>query len=72
MTLLDKLPGMTDEALGVLGNNAERLAQSGTARQQKEAQAVLPAIQAEITTRRQRKLADTPRRTVGGRRAKSA
>lgn len=67
MTLIDKLPDMADDALGVLGANAERLAQTGTAKQQKEAMAVLPAIRAEITTRRARKEAEAPRRTPAGR-----
>jgi len=62
MNLLDKLPDMADAALDTLGANAERLAQSGTAKQRKEAQAVLPAIQAEITARRERKAAAAPPR----------
>lgn len=67
MTLIDKLPDMADDALGVLGANAERLAQTGTAKQQKDAKAVLPAIQAEITTRRVRKEAEAPRRATATR-----
>lgn len=67
MTLIDKLPNMADDALGVLDANAQRLAQTGTAKQQKEAMAVLPAIQAELTTRRARKAAEAPRRKPAGR-----
>lgn len=72
MSLLDKLPGMTEEALGVLGGNAERLARSGTARQKTDAAALLPAIRAEMSARRQRNLTETPRGTTGGRRPRSA
>ncbi|NYZ15739.1 hypothetical protein HL658_24625 [Azospirillum sp. RWY-5-1] len=72
MTLIDKLPAMADDALGVLGANAERLAQTGTAKQQKEAAAVLPAIRAELTTRRERKEAEAPRRATGGRKTTKA
>lgn len=72
MTLIDKLPAMADDALGVLGANAERLAQTGTAKQQKEAAAVLPAIRAELTTRRERKEAEAPRRATGGRKTAKA
>lgn len=72
MTLIDKLPAMADDALGVLGANAERLAQSGTAKQRKEAAAVLPAIQAELTTRRERKEAEAPRRKTAARKPAKA
>jgi len=68
MTLLDKLPDMADAALDTLGANAERLALSGTPKQRKEAQSVLPAIQAEISARRERKAAEAPRRPVAARR----
>lgn len=61
MTLLEKLPDMADDALGTLGANAERLAVSGTPKQMKEALAILPAIQAEITARRERKAAEAPK-----------
>lgn len=67
MTLLEKLPDMADDALGTLGANAERLAASGTPKRQKEAQAMLPAIQAEIAARREQKAAKAPRRPTGGR-----
>ncbi|HSK40485.1 MAG TPA: hypothetical protein VK943_12030 [Arenibaculum sp.] len=70
--LLEKLPGMADDALGTLGANAERLAQSGTPKRQMQAQAMLPAIQAEIAARRERKAAEAPRRSTGGRRAAKA
>jgi len=52
MDLIEKLPGMTDDDLGTLISNAERLAQTGTPKQQAAAQAMLPAIQAEAVRRR--------------------
>ncbi len=52
MDLIDKLPGMTDDDLGNLTSNAERLAQTGTPKQQHAAQAMLPAIHAEAVRRR--------------------
>lgn len=52
MDLIEKLPGMTDGDLGTLAANAERLVSSGTAKQQQAAQAMLPAIQAEVGRRR--------------------
>lgn len=67
MDMLEKLPGMTDADLGTLVSNAERLAQSGTAKQQQAAQAMLPAIQAEVVRRRDLKPAKRAPR--GGRKA---
>lgn len=52
MDLIERLPGMTDDDLGTLVSNAERLAQTGTAKQQQAAQAMLPAIQTEVARRR--------------------
>jgi len=51
MDLIEKLPGMTDADLGTLSSNAERLLQSGTPKQQKAAEAMLPAIRAETGRR---------------------
>lgn len=51
MDLLEKLPGMTDADLGTLLSNAERLAQTGTTKQQRAAEAALPAIRAESVRR---------------------
>lgn len=72
MTLLEKLPDMADDALGTLGANAERLAASGTPKQMKEAQAVLPAIHAEITARRERKAAEAPKQSTRSRKPPKA
>jgi len=56
MDLVAKLPGMAEDALANLGANAERLVQTGTPKQKTAATAVLPAIQAEIASRRAAKL----------------
>lgn len=56
MDLVTKLPGMAEDALVTLGANAERLVQTGTPKQKTAATAVLPAIQAEIASRRAAKL----------------
>ncbi|MDR3514519.1 MAG: hypothetical protein P4M00_01800 [Azospirillaceae bacterium] len=58
MDLLAKVPEMADDALTNLCANAKRLVQAGTARQQLAAQALLPAITAEMALRRDRKTAD--------------
>jgi len=62
MDLIGKLPGLADEDLSTLGANAMRLAQTGTPKQQKAAQEMLPAIEAEVTARQTRKAAGAPKR----------
>ena len=51
MTLIDKLPEMTDEGVLNLLANAKRLELSGTPQQQAECQAILPAVEAEAAKR---------------------
>jgi hypothetical protein len=51
-----KLPAMEDAALGILHENAERLERTGTKSQQAAAAALMPAIEAELATRRAAKL----------------
>ncbi|WP_207459697.1 hypothetical protein [Azospirillum sp. SYSU D00513] len=51
MDLVEKLPAMTDVALSNLQDNATRLSKSGTVKQKAAAEALLPAVQAEITSR---------------------
>jgi hypothetical protein len=63
-----KLPAMEDTALAVLHENAERLERSGTKSQQAAAAALMPAIQAELATRRAAKLAQA-RETAAAKRA---
>jgi len=70
MDMVEKLPGMSDADLGNLISNAERLAQSGTTKQQQAAQAMLPVIQAEAVRRRELKPAK--RATRGGRKVAGA
>ena len=57
MDLVEKVPQMTDDALQTLASNARRLVQAGTPAQQTAAQALLPAIDAELASRRTAKLA---------------
>ena len=52
MDLIPKLPEMSDDALTNLRTNARRLQQSGTAAQQTDAAALLPALEAEMGARR--------------------
>ncbi len=51
MNVLEKLPGMSDEALGNLHANAERLEQAGALAQRASAAGLLPAIKAELEGR---------------------
>ena len=59
MDLLAKLPEMSDDALANLRSNARRLQHSGTATQQSDAAALLPAVEAEIGARRLAKVKAT-------------
>jgi hypothetical protein len=59
MDMITKLPEMSDDALANLRTNAKRLQQSGTVAQQTDAAALLPAVEAEIGTRRLAKVAAT-------------
>jgi hypothetical protein len=52
MSILEKLPGMEDAALNNLHANAVRLGQAGSPAQRASADALLPAIEAELATRR--------------------
>ena len=58
MDLTARLPSMEDTALTVLRENAARLEQSGTSAQRSAAAALLPAIEAELATRREAKRAE--------------
>ena len=58
MDLVEKLPHMTDDALETLAINARRLAE-GSSVQQSDARSLLPAIDAELATRRAAKYAKT-------------
>lgn len=56
MTLADKLPQMSDDALEALATNARRLAKEDAARDHAAAQALLPLVEAELTSRRMSKM----------------
>lgn len=56
MDLTAKLPGMDETALSVLRANAERLQRTGTKAQKAAAEALMPALEAEISARRAAKL----------------
>ena len=72
--LHDRVPGMTDDALGTLHANAVRLAQSGNERQRASAGALMPAIEAELADRRAKALANPPvrKRRAPAKKAKAA
>jgi hypothetical protein len=73
MDLAAKLPQMEDAALAVLRANAERLEQTGTSAQKAAAAALMPALEAELESRRAAKLAAAKsKRTVTKRSAKNA
>jgi hypothetical protein len=61
MDLLTKLPEMSDDALANLRTNAKRLGQSGTPAQRSDAAILLPAVEAEIGSRRLAKIQATRR-----------
>ena len=67
MTMVEKLPGLADDALKNLHANAVRLGDAGTAQQRASASALLPAIEAELTARKAAK----QERLAEGRRARS-
>jgi hypothetical protein len=52
MSLIERLPEMADAALGNLHANAVRLGESGTAAQRASAAKLLPALEAEIESRK--------------------
>jgi hypothetical protein len=73
MDLVAKLPQMTDDALQTLATNARRLANgTGTPSQQSDARTVLPAIDAELASRRVAKLAKARADSAGTRKVAKA
>jgi hypothetical protein len=67
-----KLLDMEDTALAVLHENAERLERTGTKSQQAAATALMPAIEAELATRREAKLARAKEAAAAKRAIKAA
>ena len=51
MSLLEKIPAMSDGDLTSLRNNAQRLSETGSKKQQTDAAELLPAIELEVTAR---------------------
>lgn len=66
-----KLPEMEDTALVNLHENAERLERIGTKSQKAAAAALMPAIEAELATRREAKLARAREAAAAKRAAKA-
>jgi hypothetical protein len=52
MAIADMIPGLEPKALATLRDNALRLQQTGTPRQRAEAEALMPAIDAELAERK--------------------
>lgn len=52
MVIDERLPGMSDNELATLRSNAERLLQTGVAKQKNEAERLIPLIHAEQAERR--------------------
>jgi hypothetical protein len=65
MDLMTKLPEMSDDALTNLRTNAKRLGQSGTPAQRSDAAVLLPAVEAEIGSRRLAKIKASRRAPSG-------
>ena len=51
MAIVDMIPTLLDKELAVLKGNAERLASSGTPKQQAQAAELMPSIDAEVAAR---------------------
>lgn len=56
MEIIAKLPTLDDASLSTLHDNAERLLRIGTKTQQANANAAIPAIEAELAARREAKV----------------
>ena len=57
MSLIDKIPTMSDAALGKLLTNARHLATAGGPKQQADAAEILPALEAAMAERKAAKTA---------------
>jgi hypothetical protein len=56
MSIDERIAGYSDKALAILRENAERLAQSGSANQKAEAERLMPLVDAELAQRKARAL----------------
>jgi hypothetical protein len=66
MEMITKLPEMSDDALVNLRTNAKRLEHSGNAGQRSDAAVLLPAVEAEIASRRLAKVKATRAASLKG------
>ena len=70
MTLIDKIPTMTDVEVVNLLTNARRLQESGDERQQAAAAELLPALEASGTERKTERLAAAQAKRADARKPK--
>ena len=72
MSLIDKIPSMSDVALRNLLANATHLSTAGGPRQQADAAELLPALQAEVAERKAAKTAAAAEKRAANRKAAKA
>lgn len=65
MAIADMIPSLEAKALATLRDNALRLQQTGTPRQRAEAEALMPAIDAELADRKAKAPPPARARLVG-------
>ncbi|WP_309607009.1 hypothetical protein [Phenylobacterium sp.] len=71
MTLIEKIPTLTDEQVVNLLANARRLHADGDERQQAAASELLPALEAAATARRSERLASAQAKRTAARKPKT-
>jgi len=72
MTLIEKIPTLTDDEVVNLLANARRLQESGDERQQNAAAELLPALEAAADARRTERLAVAQAKRAASRKPKKA
>jgi hypothetical protein len=72
MTLIDKIPTMTDAEVLNLLSNARRLQETGDERQQAAAAELLPALEATATERHAERLAAAQAKRAAARKPRKA
>ena len=72
MSLIEKIPSMSDAALGNLLTNARRLVADGGPRQQADAAELLPALEAAMAGRKAAKLEAAAAKRAANRKASPA
>ena len=68
MSLLEKIPLLTDEEVVTLLDNARRLAETGDERQKAAAEEIMPALEAVAEERRAERLARIQAKRMAARR----